>query len=353
MAAVALISFTRTRTHGFSHAFKKNMSSASQSKRPRADQSGAGQVPQTEQPGREQLLLKCPELLKRLGKKYCDESEIIPLLIAHGLIQRVRTIEVVVQPLGGDSFKVRLSAAKPTVGEAKAEIARAHGTKEALQDLFRVAARADGGAVREDDAEPEPLDDDGLELADGAVVALAVKPEDPVEWTNLHSTMNFDGNTLEKLVMGKKMSDTGFACAISKQVIARSLHVQGVSFQVGANGEEASIGLSSTDLEKDKPFTFELLVYNKASAPFEVDVDDRIGKLEIRVWENGVTVESVRDRFEYKAGSELSIRVDGDRVGYYYNELLIYTSKQVPSFPLAVQASLHAVGDKVINACLL
>jgi hypothetical protein len=216
------------------------------------DQSGAGQVPQTDQPGLEQLLLKCPELLKRLGKKYCDESELIPLFIEHGLIRRVHTIEVVVQPLGGDGFKVRLSAAKPTAGEAKAEIARAHGTKGPSQDLFRVAERADGGAVREDDAEPEPLDDDGLELADGAVVALAVKLEDPVEWTNLHSTTNIDGNTLEKLVMGGKLSDTSCGSATSKQVIARSLHAQGVSFQADVRGEVV-VGLSSTDLEKDEP----------------------------------------------------------------------------------------------------
>jgi hypothetical protein len=306
-------------------------------------------VSQTEQPGREQLLLTCPELLKRLGKKYCDESELVPLLIEHGLIQRVRTIELVVQPLGGDSFKVRLSAAKPTVGEAKAEIARAHGTKEALQDLFRVAARADGGAVREDDAEPEPLDDDGLELEDGAVVALAVKPEDPVEWTNLHSTLSIDGKTLEKL------SETGRASAISKQVIARSLHVQSVSFQVDVCAA-VSVGMSSTDLDKGEPSTidwpFELSVYDTAWD----DIDNSgISKLEITVWENGDAVESVdcNQNLEYEAGSELSIRVDGDRVRYYYKEQLIYTSKQVPSFPLAVQAEFHAVGDKVINACLL
>jgi hypothetical protein len=38
-----------------------------------------------------------------------------------------------------------------------------------------VAERADGLAVREDDAEPELLDDEGALLADGDVVAMAVK----------------------------------------------------------------------------------------------------------------------------------------------------------------------------------
>jgi hypothetical protein len=211
--------------------------------------------------------------------------------------------------------------------------------------LFRVAARADGGAVREDDAEPEPLDDDGLELEDGAVVALAVKPEDPVEWTNLHSTLNIDGKTLEKL------SETGRAGAISKQVIARSLHVQGVSFQVDASAE-VSVVLSSTDLDQGEPSTFNLMIYNTSWDDFD---NSGIGKMIIGVWENGDPVESVdcNQDLEYEAGSELSIRVDGDRVRYYYKEQLIYTSKQVASFPLAVQALFHTVGDKVINACLL
>jgi hypothetical protein len=41
--------------------------------------------------------------------------------------------------------------------------------------------REDGGAVREDDAEPELLDDDTLALEEGALVAMAVK-EEPLLW---------------------------------------------------------------------------------------------------------------------------------------------------------------------------
>jgi hypothetical protein len=36
-------------------------------------------------------------------------------------------------------------------------------------------------AVREDDAEPEALDDDAIELGDGEMVAMAVK-EPPLVW---------------------------------------------------------------------------------------------------------------------------------------------------------------------------
>jgi hypothetical protein len=87
----------------------------------------------------------------------------------------VRTIQIEVRPLGGDSFKVRLDASKPTVGEAKAAIARSQGTSEPRQELYRIAERADGLAVREDDAEPELLDDERIELEAGDLVAMAVK----------------------------------------------------------------------------------------------------------------------------------------------------------------------------------
>jgi hypothetical protein len=60
--------------------------------------------------GRDQLLLKSPELQSQLGQRYCDESELLPLLLSHGLVSRVRTIEVAVHPLGGDNFKIRLDA---------------------------------------------------------------------------------------------------------------------------------------------------------------------------------------------------------------------------------------------------
>jgi hypothetical protein len=93
----------------------------------------------------------------------------------------VRTIQVEVRPLGGDSVKVTLDASAPTVAAAKTEIARLQGTAAAQQDLYRVAERADGLAVREDDAEPELLDDENLELEDGDVVAMAVK-ETPLLW---------------------------------------------------------------------------------------------------------------------------------------------------------------------------
>jgi hypothetical protein len=146
-------------------------------------------------PGRDQLLLTSPELQTRLGRKFVDETDLLPLLVAHGLIRRVRTIEIEVRPLGGDSLKVTLDASKATVGEAKAAIARSQGTAESCQELYRVAERADGLAVREDDAEPEPLEDEKMLLEDGDVVAMAVEVRgcnsaaivDAVDHTIIHS----------------------------------------------------------------------------------------------------------------------------------------------------------------------
>jgi hypothetical protein len=137
---------------------------------------------QPDLPGREQLLFTSPEIQTRLGQKYCDAAHLLPLLLAQGIVRRVRTIEVEVRPLGGDSFKIRLDLTKPTVGEAQAEIARAQGTVVARQELYRVAVREDGGAVREDDAEPELLDDNAFPLEEGAVVAMAVKDLPPLLW---------------------------------------------------------------------------------------------------------------------------------------------------------------------------
>jgi hypothetical protein len=109
-------------------------------KRSRTQQHDAAQA-QPDLPGREQLLFSSPELQTRLGQKYCDEAQLLPLLLSHGLVRRVRTIAVEVRPLGGDSIKIRLDLTQHTVGKAKAEIARLQGTVVARQELYRVAVR--------------------------------------------------------------------------------------------------------------------------------------------------------------------------------------------------------------------
>jgi hypothetical protein len=147
------------------------------------------------EPGRDQLLLSTPELQTRLGRKFVNENELLPLLLSHGLVRRVRTIDVHVRPLGGDSFNITLDPSKSTVGEAKAEITRSQGTAAGRQELYKVAERADGLAVREDDAEPELLDDASMLLGDGETVAMAVK-ESPLLWRTFpadHVTLSEGG----------------------------------------------------------------------------------------------------------------------------------------------------------------
>jgi hypothetical protein len=43
-------------------------------------------------------------------QEVCDEADLLGLLLAHSIVRHVRTIEVEVRPLGGDSFKVALDA---------------------------------------------------------------------------------------------------------------------------------------------------------------------------------------------------------------------------------------------------
>jgi hypothetical protein len=147
-----------------------------------------------------------------LGQKFCDETEILPLLLAHGLVRRVRTIEIAVRPLGGDSFKITLDASLRTVKEAKVEIARVQGTATDRQELYRVAERADGLAVREDDAEPEPLEDENMLLGEGDVVAMAVKDSPPLLWRTFPADrvlLSEEGAVATQKVQGWSLTTTG------------------------------------------------------------------------------------------------------------------------------------------------
>jgi hypothetical protein len=188
--------------------------------------------------GRDQLLLTSPELQIRLGRKFIDDTELLPLLLSHGLIRRVRTIQIEVRPLGGDSFKITLDSSKATVGEAKAEITRSQGTAEECQDLYKVAERADGLAVREDDAEPELLDDESMLLGDGETVAMAVK-ESPLLWR----TFAADRITLSE----------GGAVATQTAQLEYSLTTTGIELTEGKEVELLSEEMRSTYFGISRP----------------------------------------------------------------------------------------------------
>jgi hypothetical protein len=170
--------------------------------------------------GRDQLLFTSLEL-QPLGRKFCDETELLPLLLSHGLIRRVRTIKVEVRPLGGDSFEVALEASKSTVHEAKVEIARWQGTTEVRQELYRVAERADGLAVREDDAEPEFLEDASMVLEDGDVVAMAVKDPPPLLWQTFPADLV---NLSDGGAVATHIADYGDALTTTGMVLSEGRH---------------------------------------------------------------------------------------------------------------------------------
>jgi hypothetical protein len=205
-------------------------------------------------PGRDQLLLTSPELQTRLGQKFCDETEILPLLLAHGLVRRVRTIEIAVRPLGGDSFKITLDASLPTVKEAKVEIARVQGTATDRQDLYRVAERADGLAVREDDAEPEPLEDESMLLGEGDVVAMAVK-DSPLLWRTFaadHVVLSEEGAVAIQIIKGWSLTTTGIELTAGK-------HYWEVELLSDVGTYTAFIGVTRPNLDPLRKYTYQYI----------------------------------------------------------------------------------------------
>ena len=48
--------------------------------------------------------------------------------------------------------------------------------------MCRVQVSSDGSNVREFDLEPEELEDDGMALVEGDVIAMGVMPERPKQW---------------------------------------------------------------------------------------------------------------------------------------------------------------------------
>jgi hypothetical protein len=75
-----------------------------------------------------------------------------------------------------------------------------------------VAVRADGEAVREDDAEAEPLDADGMLLGDGEVVAMAVKELPPLVWRTFAEDrvqLSEDGAVATQIDNGCTLTTTG------------------------------------------------------------------------------------------------------------------------------------------------
>jgi hypothetical protein len=306
-------------------------------------------APSTHAAGRPQLLLVKTELQSWLGKSFCDEAELLTILLVHPIVRRVRTIEVEVRPLGGDSFNVALDAKRPLVSEAKAEIARAQGTREAKQELYKVATRADGGAVREDDAEPELLDDEDMELRDGEIVAMAVK-EGSIQWMDIEGAPHFvaEGQLVE-FKADAKAAECGYGCARSAQTISRNAnHEQGVMFTTNAHLNTCgqlggfSIGLSNVDRINNRSDCEERSDYELV---FE-------GDGHFYITEQGDETIEPPDT-EWKPGDRWAIKVKSDTVMYLRNDKVVYESNRQPDFPLVVITNSCFPGTRVEDVQLV
>jgi hypothetical protein len=174
-------------------------------------------------PGLSQIFVVSPELRKRLGKKYCDESEILPLLLNSGMLRRTRTIGVEVRPLGSPEFVIRLEVDKSRVGDAKVEIARVQGVPGRLQQVHLVTRR-EGTDTDEDRTVPE-----NECLADGAVLKMRVKDE--MIWEN------FDPEAVEVsergMVATKTGNDCGWDLVISSEELVSGRHYWEVELVAG------------------------------------------------------------------------------------------------------------------------
>jgi hypothetical protein len=84
----------------------------------------------------ERTITMSAELERLLGQKGCCESEFLPLLLTHGYVRSVSTIQITAQPLSGDDLQVTLDAAEPTALEARLAIASTHGPAVELQELY-------------------------------------------------------------------------------------------------------------------------------------------------------------------------------------------------------------------------
>jgi hypothetical protein len=97
-----------------------------------------------------QLILTSHEMQSRLGQKFCTETELLPLMFAHGLVRRARNIQTAVIPLDGDSiFKVVHDSSNPIVGAAKLAIFRMRGALEDFSMLLENPEAQPIGKVHE------------------------------------------------------------------------------------------------------------------------------------------------------------------------------------------------------------
>ena len=101
--------------------------------------------------------LKLSKKLQALsGLRYCTASDLskavlIARLKALGELQDVETVDIQVETLSADSFRVTLETKKAAVGKLKKGIEHKYGARDYLQDIYRLSGsrKADGSLAGE------------------------------------------------------------------------------------------------------------------------------------------------------------------------------------------------------------
>jgi hypothetical protein len=115
----------------------------SSNKRQRADSEAV--------PTRSQFKL-APQLIEKLGKKFCDESELGSLLLAAGLCSCVETIRMKATLLGDSKWMdIDLDVENATAAELKLEVERQSGKPANQQELFQFIEGWQGGSCDQEE----------------------------------------------------------------------------------------------------------------------------------------------------------------------------------------------------------
>jgi hypothetical protein len=166
---------------------------------------------------------------------------------------------------------------------------------ESCQELYKVSERADGLAVREDDAEPELLDDESMLLGDGEIVAMAVKESPPLLWR----TFPADRITLsENSLVATHSMQRRFSLTTTGTELTEGKHY----WEVELLSEDVSnilIGISRPNLNPTD-------TYHRADCTDSWFIESSMGSL----WGNGK--EGNNEAGEYKQGDRVGVLLDLD-----------------------------------------
>jgi hypothetical protein len=207
-----------------------------------------------------------------------------------------------------------------------------------------VATRADGEAVREDDAEPELLDDEDMELGDGEIVAMAVK-EGSIQWMDIEGAPHFvaEGQLVE-FRADAEAAECEYGCARSAQTISRNAnHEQGVMFTNNAHLNTSGqlggfcIGLSNVDRKRNVAFDYELVIEGDGHCYITEQGDETIEPPDTK----------------WNPGDRWAIKVKSDTVTYLRNDKVVYESNRQPDFPLVVITNTCFPGTRVEDVQLV